>query len=195
MENAQIIKGCKRNDEKCQKALFISHSKWMLGIAMRYTDDESNAKDVLQETFIRIFKAIKKFEYKNDARFVAWMKQILIRESLQWIRRKKIVFQEIEEGMQHRAPVILEEMNTQDLLEVLRELPSGYRTVFNLYAIEGYSHEEIGQILNIDKSTSRSQLSRARKMLQHRLMIQKKEGDRSPLFIKTKMKGDARKVS
>lgn len=147
-----------------------------MGIAIRYVKDENSAKDIVQESFLRIFTSIQKFDYQNENAFMAWIKRITINEAIRWLKKYNNHFLEVEESTHNEAytsknPSILSELYTQDLLTALQTLPQGYQVIFNLYVIEGFSHKEIGKTLNITESTSRSQLTRAKNTLKQLLNI------------------------
>lgn len=176
MNLKKIIHGCRKGRRQAQQQLFMTYSKYLMGIAIRYVKDENSAKDILQESFIRIFSSLQKFEYKNENAFMAWMKRITINEAIRWLKKYNQHFLDVEENSKNNAytskkPSILSELYTKDLLTALQTLPQGYQMVFNLYVIEGFSHKEIGELLKISGSTSRSQLSRAKNMLKQLLNI------------------------
>ena len=175
MKLKKIIQGCRKGHRQSQQKLFFAYAKYLMGIAIRYVKDENTAKDIVQESFVRIFASLSKFEYKNENAFMAWMKRIAVNESIRWLKKYSKHFLEVEETItvstNIKNPSILSELYTQDLLKALQTLPQGYQLVFNLYVIEGFSHKEIGKLLNISESTSRSQLSRAKNTLKQLLNI------------------------
>ena len=143
----------------------------LLTVCRRYARDEAMAKDVLQETLIRIFQNIGK--YKPTGSFEGWMRRIAVRRSLQWLEKshfKHEIHAEIMPDEETTVPEIYLKMGAEDILKLLNELPTGFRTVFNLFVVEGYNHKEIGELLNITENTSRSQLTRARKAMQKKLL-------------------------
>lgn len=170
MNIEENILGCKTGDRKAQQTFFMQYSRYLYGIILRYTGDEFISKDVLQEVFILIFKALVRFEYQNEAKLKSWMKTIVIRETIRHMKRNKWEPDELTEGLKElsssQTESILTKFNQEDLLSLLKELPEGYRVIFNMYAIEGFNHQEIAKELKITESTSRSQLTRARKLLQ-----------------------------
>ena len=142
----------------------------LLSVCRRYVRDEAMAKDVLQETLIRIFKNIDRFEARGS--FEGWMRTIAINRSLQWL--EKSCFQNELQPIampddRQIEPEVYQNMSADDILELIKDLPDGYRTVFNLSVVEGYNHQEIGEMLGISEATSRSQLTRARKLLREKL--------------------------
>ena len=173
----QLIKQCLKNDKKAQKKLFDSYAPILLGVCMRYTRDRSEAEDVLQEVFIKIFKSLGQFEDKGS--FEGWMKRITVNTAItQYKKNLKHAYQddinEVKESNIKNNSYKEAEFTHNELLDVIRSLPTGYKMVFNLFAIEGYKHKEIAEMMNIDISTSKSQYSRARKLLQQKLIDLKK---------------------
>lgn len=175
MTEQEIIQGCKDHIPKYQKQLVVQYSSELLGVCYRYVGRRELAKDVLQESFLMIFRYLP--NYQPTGSFRAWMKRIVATTALQFLRsspykRESMVLETVEE--EFVAPEVYGQLGAEDLVELIEELPEGFRTIFNLYAIEGYNHKEIGELLNISEGTSRSQLSRARKLLQQRILDQKK---------------------
>jgi RNA polymerase sigma-70 factor (ECF subfamily) len=136
-------------------------------ICRRYGGDHTEAEDMLQEAFIRIFKFIS--QYQGTGSFEGWIKRITVRSCLQILQTRKVRFLELSEShqeIQTSIPDAISDLDSDEILKQISYLPVGYRMIFNLYVIEGYSHEEIGQMLKIKTATSRSQLSKARNLLQ-----------------------------
>lgn len=157
-----------RGDTKAQTMLYERYSPKMMAICMRYMGDIMEAEDVMIEGFMRIFDKIDQFNFKGS--FEGWMRRIMVNEALMRLRGKKVIKVELEEVRQESNDASVEsDLNATELLQLVNELPIGYRTVFNLYAIEGYSHAEIAEQLDISEGTSKSQLSRARALLQAKL--------------------------
>lgn len=166
----KLIDGCRRQKGSVQKALFDKYSGRMLGICCRYVKDKLEAEGVMVTAFVKIFERIDQFS--GEGNFEGWMKRIMVNESLMYIRKNKNMALHIDITEVYESPdfeKLEDHLEANDLLQLISELPVGYRTVFNLYAIEGYSHKEIGEQLNINENTSKSQLSRARNLLQKRL--------------------------
>lgn len=166
----EIIKGCSKNDPKCQKMLFDRYSGKMFAVCIRYTASMEDAEDVLQEGFVRVFNYIQ--TYKNAGSLEGWIRRVIINVALRHYQKTKTH----HEMMQHNnnaelttMPEVISQLSEQDLLAIINQLPEGYKIVFNLYAIEGYSHLEIGEMLGIQESTSRSQLTKARKILNEKI--------------------------
>lgn len=162
----KIIDGCKELNPKYQKALVLKYSALLMATSRRYVSDKAYAKDVLQESFIKILKAFPK--YRDQGSLEGWMKKIVVNTALSYF--DKACFKREFHGyetMPERwdAPAVFPQLAADELVALINRLPDGFRTIFNLYAVEGYSHKEIGALLGIEASTSRSQLTRARKML------------------------------
>ena len=164
---AQLVKSLRKQDPKAQRQLFEKYSPRMLGLCFRYAGDEMIAEDIMVEGFMRVFSKIDQFS--GDGSFEGWMRRIMVNEALGFLRKQKRI---LEDTLSDEAENIADyayadqNLNAEELLALISELPSGYRTVFNLYAIEGYAHMEIAEMLGISESTSKSQLHRARAMLQ-----------------------------
>ena len=169
----QLIEGCLKNDSRSQEALFERYRKRMYAVCYRYIPDNFEAEDVMLTGFVKVYQNLKQYTFQGS--FEGWMRRIMVHESLMLFRTKKMMYVEANEINAHQYSSTPEQLGfnlqEQDLLEVIQELPEGYRTVFNLYAIEGYNHKEIGEMLGISEGTSKSQLSRARTLLQEKLMV------------------------
>ena len=143
----------------------------LMTVCRRYASDESIAKDILQESLIKIFKNID--SYKATGSFEGWMRKITVRCALHWLRKsyleKETQIAEIEDN-KGTEPDVWSKLGTEEIIQLIQNLPDGFRTVFNLYTIEGYSHKEIADFLDIGESTSRSQLVKARTMLKQSLL-------------------------
>jgi RNA polymerase sigma-70 factor, ECF subfamily len=176
----QLIKGCLRRDRIAQKHLYDTFSPKMYPLCCRYAKDPVDAEDILVTAFTHILERIG--QYRGEGSFEGWIKRTVINEALNFLRKKRSMFltTSIEEATyemaSHHDNDPLEE---EDLLRMINELPPGYRIVFNLYAIDGFSHKEIAGQLNISENTSKSQLSRARVYLQKLLA----ERDYSPKHL------------
>src|SRR5690554_127878 len=170
---AEVIKGCIKGDRKAQQHLYDQYSGKFLAICLRYIKDRDVAEDVMIEGFMKIFGNLSKFEEKGS--FEGWMKKLMIREALMALRKNKNWLLEVALDASEGTPghhYEIKDMETADLMNMIYELPLGYRTVFNLYAIEGYAHAEINELLGISENTSKSQLSRARGLLKQKLALQ-----------------------
>ncbi|WP_439556644.1 RNA polymerase sigma factor [Dyadobacter sp.] len=166
-QEAQLVKALKREDPKAQQQVYHKYSTRMLGLCFRYICDEMAAEDVMVEGFLKIFGKIDQFN--SDGSFEGWIRRIMVNESLGYLRKQKRVLEDNLSDEAHNIPDYIQadqNLEAQELLELIERLPAGYRTVFNLYAIEGYAHIEIAEMLGISESTSKSQLHRARALLQ-----------------------------
>ncbi|MBK7310716.1 MAG: sigma-70 family RNA polymerase sigma factor [Sphingobacteriaceae bacterium] len=175
MENlTEIVNRCKQNDPKAQEILFNSFSKSLYGICCRYLKNRDDAEDVLQDSFIKILLNIN--QYRGEGNFEGWMKRITVNTALTYLKEKqKIKFETADKLYIVDEPEeeIDQDIKAEYILECLNELPMGYRTIFNLYLVEGFSHKEIADQLGIKEATSRSQYSKARQYLIE--LINKKE--------------------
>ncbi|MBN4051262.1 sigma-70 family RNA polymerase sigma factor [bacterium AH-315-M05] len=175
MSDLQLVKGCIKGDVLSQKDLYERYSKKMMGVCLRYADNRQEAEDFLQDGFIKIFNSINNF--KGTGSLEGWIRKIMVNTALENYRtanplRLSRDIQDMHLAIEARDE-ILESMAAKDLLKLIRDLPSGYRIVFNLYAIEGYSHKEIARQLKITESTSKSQYSRARALLKKVVQTEK----------------------
>ncbi len=171
MTEAQLIEGCKRGDRKSQKKLYDTYAAKMMAVCFRYAGDKEAARDMLQDGFIKVFSNLD--SYAGIGSFEGWIRRIFINCCLEALRKNDLLRDtEDIDATYHIHDVqasVLEEISAKEILGLVSELPSGFRTVFNLFAIEGYSHKEIGEILQITESTSRSQFTRAKQVLQKRV--------------------------
>lgn len=168
MTDEQIIDGCLKKNAVAQKFLYDNFSGKMMGVCLRYCDSEQEAEDVLQNGFITVFEKLESF--KAEGSFEGWIRKIIVNTALSNIRKNKKFRQNIAidkvEFMLSTPSQVGADFAARDLLKIIQQLPKGSRTVFNLFAIEGYSHGEIAAMLNISEGTSKSQYSRARAYLQ-----------------------------
>lgn len=165
MEDNDIIEGCKAGDGVCQKALWNKFSKKLFAVSLRYMQNSEDAEDVLIESFVKIYNSVSKF--RGESSLETWIRRIVINESINKIRKRKSVY---ETDVDEINPVPFddhqfEEMDVRQILKLVQDLPDGYRTIFNMYAIDGYSHKEIADFLGIQEGTSRSQFAKARHSL------------------------------
>ncbi len=169
MDLSQIIAHCQQNDRKAQRQLYEQLAPRMFGVCRRYIREHADVEEVLLNGFFKVFNNINKYEGKGS--FEGWVRRIMVNECLMFLRKReakknlKVVHLEREEIIPaYGAPD--DGLKEADILHLLDDLPLGYKTVFNLYAIEGYSHKEIAEQLNVSVNTSKSQLLKARRMLQ-----------------------------
>ena len=165
MTEKELVEGCIREDRTCQRFLWDKYAPKLLSVGIRYCKSREDAEDVLMESFVKIFDKIGDFRFQSSLE--TWMRRIVVNNSINKIRatriNESIDNEHLDIAFNDRA---FERMNARELMHLLERLPVGYRTVFNLYAIEGYSHREIADEMGIDEGTSRSQLAKARKALQ-----------------------------
>jgi len=167
----KLIERCKKGERKSQLVLYNDFAPKMLGVCRRYTRSKEEAEEILSNGFIKVFKNIN--QYSGNGSFEGWIRKIMVNEAINYIRYKKNLFVETNNDwfeVSHRD--LDEQTDVQEILSIIDELPVGYKTVFNLYAIEGYPHKEIAQLLGITEGTSKSQLSKARGLLQQRIAQQ-----------------------
>lgn len=172
MSEPELILGLQKGDGRAHKFVYEKYAGIMLGICLRYLKNQMDAEEVMLNGFVKIFQHAG--QYGNLGSFEGWMKRIVINEALGYLRKKEPLHLGIEKDhIQLPTEATAEsDMAVEDLLNLLQELPAGYRAVFNLYAIEGYSHKEIADMLDITEGTSKSQLSKARALLQKWLVGQ-----------------------
>src|SRR4030042_2722217 len=172
MSDHQIIEGCAKHDRKAQKVLYDKYSRFLMGICLRYACDKAEAEDILQESFIKIFFNIK--DFTGTGSFTGWLRKVAVNTAITHYH-KNLKFRysvDIEEFTSTETGVVSFEedfFTSDELFMVLNELPCGYRMVFNLYAVEGYKHKEIAELLGIDMNTSKSQYSRAKAVIRDKL--------------------------
>lgn len=168
MTDEQIVQGCIKKDAIAQRHLYERFSRKMMGVCLRYFDSREEAEDVVQNGFISVFLNMDSF--KGSGSLEGWIRKIMVNTALTEIRKNKKLKQNIDldsvEFMLPSSNYMSESFAAKDLLKIIQTLPTGFRTVFNLYAIEGYSHKEIGEMLGISEGTSKSQYSRAKAHLQ-----------------------------
>lgn len=166
----QMVRALQKGDSKAQRYFYDKYAARMLAVCVRYLTDQMEAEDVMIEGFMKVFDRIGQF--KGEGSFEGWVRRLITNEALMRLRTRRHIEVDIEEPeAQYQANFDLADssLEADDLLVLIEKLPTGYRTVFNLYAIEGYSHAEIAEQLEITESTSKSQLHRARGLLQQML--------------------------
>ena len=171
MSEEELISKCLKKDPGAQRELYQRYAPAMLGVCRRYVSDLPTAEDVLQDGFIRVYSKLSSFA--GSGSLAGWIRKIIVNTTLEHIRRKKDL-ELIENDSQisnlyDTDNSAVSKLTTDELLKYILELPEGYRTIFNLYVIEGYSHKEISELLGISEKTSQSQLTRARKTLQNNI--------------------------
>lgn len=172
MDEKQLIASCLKGEQTAWKALYDAYSGRMLGLCLRYVADREVARDVLQDGFVKVFASLSKF--RGEGPLGAWIRKIFVNESLEYLRRTQTLRREtISLDVTAFSPAVeataLARLSADDLMAMVQELPPSLRTVFNLLAIEGYSHKEIAAKLQIEESTSRAHYMRARRWLQQKI--------------------------
>jgi RNA polymerase sigma factor (sigma-70 family) len=173
MHTPELVAQCLRNQAAAQKQLYDAYAPQMLGICYRYTKNMDEASDVLQEGFVKVFRNLAQWKQEGD--LGAWIRRIMVNTALNWLRDHRkvqwVAEQEIPETHDANEVVTpLQHLQARQLADLIRQLPPGFQTVFNLHAIEGYTHVEIAQMLGISEGTSRSQYLRARKQLAEKIL-------------------------
>jgi len=177
MNQQQLIKECKEGSAAAQKWLFDHFADKMIMVCGRYVKQETDAEEVMLDGFFKFFKSISSFQYQGEAALFSWIKKIMINECLMFLRNKNAFVITAESTAEH-LPLqadILDKLNADEIYKLIVQLPVGYRTVFNLFAIEGMGHKEIAQLMGIAEGTSKSQLNKARQYLQK--MLTQKNND------------------
>ncbi|WP_017259744.1 RNA polymerase sigma factor [Pedobacter arcticus] len=168
----ELALGCQNGDRQSQELLYKTTSTKMLGICMRYAKDQFEAEDMMQTGFIKVFRKLA--DYRGEGSFEGWMRRIMVHTSIEFYRKnlRNLNVVDIDETHDHQASVNFDmsSINVKDLMRLIQNLSNGYRLVFNMYAIEGYSHKEIAQTLGITEGASKSQLSRARAILKEQVL-------------------------
>lgn len=167
-----LIRACVRKERWAQKVLYEEYYSIMLGVCLRYSNNEEDAQDILHEGFIKVFNNVRK--YQTGTSLSAWIRRIMVNTAIDFyrknIRRRTEDIEQAHTLSTHEADAI-SRCSEKEILQAVQKLTPAYRTVFNLYVIEGYSHKEIGDLLNISESTSRSNLVKARIKLRDLLII------------------------
>ncbi|MBK9733906.1 MAG: RNA polymerase sigma factor [Saprospiraceae bacterium] len=165
-----LIKACLQGDRLAQRDIFNMYAGKMMAVSIRYSRHRLEAEDILQDTFVKVFTHLSEFE--NNGSFEGWVRRILINTAIKNNHKKSVSCEDIgldnirEDSI---SPEVFSMLSEEELIKLISSLPYGYRMVFNLFAVEGYSHKEIGEFLNIEESTSRSQLVKARRILQEKV--------------------------
>ncbi|GAB4247228.1 MAG: RNA polymerase sigma factor [Ekhidna sp.] len=176
----ELLDGCRKGKASAQRGMYDRLAPKMMGVCLRYIKDREEAEHVMIGGLVKVFDKLDQF--KGDGSFEGWVRRIMVNDCLMYIRKNRNMSLEtdISEVNDHpNLSVIESSLDSNDLLKLINELPIGYRTVFNLYAIEGYNHAEIAKQLEISENTSKSQLSRARKWLQTKLAELEQEIDKT----------------
>jgi RNA polymerase sigma-70 factor (ECF subfamily) len=192
MTEEAMIQGCLRNEAAAQQELYHKYSPKMLTVCYRYAQSREDAEDMLQEGFIKVFMQIRQFQHKGALE--GWIRKIMVHTCINSLKKNRKFTESVDlihaSAVQIREEIIPSIIQAKQVVECIRMLPLGYRTVLNLFAIEGFSHREIGDMLDIEESTSRSQYTRAKSMLEE-ILVQKKimpePREKSSWFSKAKV--------
>ncbi len=173
----ELIEGCKKGSERFQRLLYHKYAPRMYGTCLRYMKSEDEAKDVLQDAFIKVFTKLK--EYRGEGSFEGWIRRIMVNTAINMhIKNKKFSFHADIDTVGHSLSgkeLPTDTLYVEEILGLVQKLPTGYRTVFNLYEIEGYAHKEIAEMLGVSVNTSKTQLMHARQTLQKKLHLLHRE--------------------
>lgn len=167
VQENDLIAGCIDGDRRMQEELYNRFSPKMYAVCLRYASNADEAQDILQDGFIKVFRKLDSF--RGEGSFEGWVRRIFVNTAIEYFRKKKYlqpVTEKEENTIEGKYISALDELAEKDILELITQLSPGYRTVFNMYVVEGYSHKEIGDMLGISEGTSKSQLSRAKALLQ-----------------------------
>lgn len=167
----ELVDQCRKNKKKAQEKLYRLYAPKMYGVCLRYANNQFEADDILQEGFIKVFLHLK--DFRSDGSLEGWIRRTIINTAINFYRKNlkhqnEISIDDFDAGNPNYESVI-DKLSAEELLGLIRELPDGYKMIFNLNVIEGFTHKEIGEMLNISENTSKSQLSRARQVLQNKL--------------------------
>jgi len=169
----KIIKGCKRGERKAQRQLYELYASAMYSVCMQYIAEKESARDALQDGFIKVFSKID--TYNGSGSLGGWIRKVFVNTCIEYLRKKdalkmSLSIDDVQYALEDNSTDALQQISADELFGYISELPDGYRTVFNLYVLEGMNHYEISQMFHITESTSRSQYNRARKALQEKIL-------------------------
>ena len=167
MEHTRLIKDCMKGVPAAQKELYDSFAPQMLGVCYRYTKSLADAEEILQEGFVKVFRNLHQYRFEGE--LGAWVRSVMVRTALNYLKKNRHYSMELSFDEMPLHPVSTDNpeilLHAKELADLIRQLPTGYQTIFNLHAVEGFSHVEIGKMLGINEGTSRSQYARARALL------------------------------
>ncbi|RYY85371.1 MAG: sigma-70 family RNA polymerase sigma factor [Chitinophagaceae bacterium] len=164
---SDLVEGCRQGDRKLQKELYERYAPKMFGVCLRYAGSSEEAEDILQEGFVKVFNKIGSF--RSEGSFEGWIRRIIVNTAIEHFRRKTYlqpVTEREEQTIESDYLSVLDKLAEKDIIGLVQQLSPGYRSVFNMYVVEGYTHKQIGELLGISEGTSKSQLSRAKAILQ-----------------------------
>jgi RNA polymerase sigma factor (sigma-70 family) len=176
ISETDLIEGCIKGDRKMQEVLYNRFSAKMYAVCLRYSGKAEDAQDILQEGFIKVYKNLHRF--RREGSFEGWMRRIFVNTAIEHYRRSANFYpvsESQENNIEDQSWSAFDKLAAKDLIRLIQELAPGYRTVFNMYVVEGYSHREIAEMLGISEGTSKSQLARAKGLLQNIILNKKKE--------------------
>lgn len=179
LSESDLIRGCIEGDRRTQEELYRRFAPKMYAVCLRYAGDGDDAQDILQDGFVKVYKNLDRF--RGEGSFEGWVRRIFVNTSIEHLRRKthlKPIAEKEENTIPYKENTVLDNLGEKDILKLVKQLSPGYRTVFNMYVVEGYTHREIGDILGISEGTSKSQLARARMILQDMVITFLDEKDR-----------------
>jgi len=172
LSDSDLVKGCIKGDRKCQSLFYQRFSRKMYGVCFRYCTDSESVEDMLQEGFIKVFNKMKSYRFEGSLE--GWVRRIIVNNAIDSIKITPVMvkYEDVDESeFELKNEDVLDELGVEEVLNLVNELPVGCRLVFNMYVIEGYNHNEISEMLEISVGTSKSQLSRAKKLLQEKLLL------------------------
>ncbi len=170
LTESDLIKGCLAGNRRIQELLYQRFAPKMYAVCLRYANNTDDAQDLLQEGFIKVYRNLEKF--RGEGSFEGWVRRVFVNTAIEHYRRKinlNTISEKEERTIVDSAWNVLDHLAERDIIHLVQELSPGYRSVFNMYVIEGYSHKEIGELLDISEGTSKSQLARAKAILQKRV--------------------------
>jgi len=171
ISESDLINGCVKGDRIMQEELYNRFAGKMYAVCLRYSNNSDDAQDLLQEGFIKVYRNLHRF--RAEGSFEGWIRRIFVNSSIEHFRKKSLLAVKVSEKEENEIEnddiSALDALAERDIIRLIQELSPGYRTIFNLYVVEGYSHKEIAEMLNISEGTSKSQLARARGILQKKI--------------------------
>jgi RNA polymerase sigma factor (sigma-70 family) len=171
ISESDLIKGSVAGDRRMQEELYKRFAPKMYAVCLRYANNPDDAQDLLQEGFIKVYRNLHRF--RAEGSFEGWVRRVFVNTSIEHFRKKSTQLSSVSEKEENTIEDVditaLDSLAEQDIINIVQELSPGYRTVFNLYVVEGYSHKEIGELLGISEGTSKSQLARAKSILQKKV--------------------------
>lgn len=185
MDHHQLVRECLKGKATAQQQLYTLFAESMLGICFRYTKSVADAEDVLQEGFVKVFRNLHQFKFEGE--LGGWIRKIMVNTALNYLKKNSRYQSDLAFTDSSLHPVTDEnpefKLNAKELAALIRQLPTGYQTIFNLHAVEGFSHVEIGKMLGINEGTSRSQYSRARGLLINWIKVHYNERKKNETYV------------